>query len=172
MLKIKENIYGEKNMSRADILNKSEEEFKRYTGIPQWLFWEMTAVLIWARRDKLAKGGRKPKLRSWEIMLMTLEYWREYRTFFHISVNYGISESNCWKIIVWVEDLLIKSGKYNLPGKKVLLESPEDYEVIQTDATESPIERPKKTEFGTKSQSKTGKTNRNGGIQGRKSVIR
>jgi len=158
-------------MSRGDILNKSEEEFKRYTGIPQWLFWEMNAVLIWARRDKLARGGRKPKLKSWEILLMALEYWREYRTFFHISVNYGISESNCWKIIVWIEDILIKSGKYNLPGKKALLESNEEYEIIQIDATESPVERPKKTENGTKKQSKTGKTNKTAGIQANKSII-
>ena len=158
-------------MNRADILNKSEEDFKRYTGIPQWLFWEMNAVLIWARREKLSRGGRKPKLRSWEILLMALEYWREYRTFFHISVNYGISESNCWKIIVWIEDILIKSGKYNLPGKKALLESNEEYEVIQIDATESPAERPKKTENATKKQSKTVKTNNNTGIQARLSAI-
>jgi len=172
MLKIKENIFWRKNMSRADILNKSEEEFRRYTGIPEWQFWEMTAVLVRARGEKLSKGGRKPSLLCWEVMLMTLEYWREYRTFFHISVNYGISESNCWKIIVWVEDLLIKSGKYNLPGKKVLLERAEDYEVVQTDATESPIERPKKTGFAVRRQSKTAKTNRNGGTQGRKSATR
>lgn len=158
-------------MSRGDILNKSEEEFRRYTGIPQWLFWEMNAVLMWARRDKLSKGGRKPKLKCWEILLMALEYWREYRTFFHISVNYGISESNCWKIIVWIEDILIKSGKYNLPGKKALLEINEEYEIIQIDATESPVERPKKTENGRKKQSKTAKTNKNAGIQGSKSII-
>jgi len=158
-------------MSRSDILNKSEEEFRRYTGIPQWLFWEMNAELIWARREKLTKGGRKPKLRCWEILLMALEYWREYRTFFHISVNYGISESNCWKIIVWIEDILIKSGKYNLPGKKALLEIREEYEIIQIDATESAVERPKKTENGTEKQSKTAKTNKNAGIQASKSII-
>ena len=131
-------------MNRGEILNKSEGEFRRYTGIPKWLFWEMTAIIIWARREKLSRGGRKPKLRCWEIMLMTLEYWREYRTFFHISVNYGISESNCWKIIIWVEEILIKSGKYKLAGKKALLEPGEEYEVVQIDATESPVERPKK----------------------------
>lgn len=158
-------------MKRGDILTKSEEEFKRYTGIPKWLFWEMTAILIWARRDKLSKGGRKPKLRCWEMMLMALEYWREYRTYFHISVNYGISESNCWKIIVWIEDILIKSGKYNLAGKKALVESAEEYEIIQIDGTESPVERAKKTENGTKEQSKTEKTSKNDGIQARKSVI-
>jgi hypothetical protein len=39
-----------------------------------------------------------------------------------------------------------------LPGKKVLLESNNEYEVIQIDPTETPIERPKKTGSATKSQ--------------------
>ena len=130
-------------MTRAEIINQKEEEFKRYTGVPQWLFWEMTAVLIWARRDKGARGGPKPKLRCWEMLLMALEYWREYRTFFHVGVSYGVSESNCWKIIVWIENTLIKSGKYRLPGKSALLTN-KITETVLIDTTEREIERPKK----------------------------
>ena len=37
-----------------------------------------------------------------------LEYLREYSTYFHISRNYGISESTCYRNIRWVEDTLIK----------------------------------------------------------------
>jgi hypothetical protein len=130
-------------MNKAEIINQNAEDFKRYTGIPQWLFWEMTAILIKAKKEKESRGGPKTKLLCWEMLLMALEYWREYRTFFHVSVNYGVSESNCWKIIVWIENSLIKSGKFSLPGKKALLTS-EKTETTLIDTTEREIERPKK----------------------------
>ena len=44
---------------------------------------------------------------------MFLEYLREYRTFFHISKSYGISESNCWEWVRWIENVLIK-GKNSI----------------------------------------------------------
>jgi hypothetical protein len=83
------------------------------------------------------------------MILMTLEYLREYRTYFHISTSYGISESNCYKKIRFIEDILIKSGEFSLPGRKALLKSDIEYEVILVDATESPIERPKKSKNDT-----------------------
>jgi len=43
-----------------------------------------------------------------------------------------------------IEDTLIKSVKFPLPGKKALLNSDIDFEMILIDASESPIERPKK----------------------------
>lgn len=75
---------------------------------------------------------------------MALEYLREYRTYFHISRSYGISESACYRNIRWVEDTLIKSRQFSLPGKKALLKSNVEYEVMLVDASESPIQRPKK----------------------------
>jgi len=81
-------------------------------------------------------------------LLMTLEYLREYRTYFHISRSFGISESACYRNIRWVEDTLIKDGKFSLPGRKALLKSDVEYEIVLIDATESPIERPKKNKNG------------------------
>ena len=75
---------------------------------------------------------------------MALEYLREYRTYFHLGTSYGLSESACYRACKWVEDTLIKSGAFSLPGKKTLMKSDVDYEVILIDATESPIESPKK----------------------------
>jgi Helix-turn-helix of DDE superfamily endonuclease len=71
---------------------------------------------------------------------MTFEYLREYRTYFHISKNYKISESTAG--IKWVEDTLIKHPDFALPGRKELLKS--GVEAILIDATETKIERPKK----------------------------
>jgi hypothetical protein len=52
-----------------------------------------------------------------------------------------------------VEDVLIRDGTFALPGKKMLLQNDSPIEVILVDATETPIERPKKTSAKqTKSQ--------------------
>jgi hypothetical protein len=45
-----------------------------------------------------------------------------------------------------VEVPLIRSGVFSLPGKKALLQGDSSIEVILIDASESPIQRPKKTE--------------------------
>ncbi|KJV54572.1 DDE superendonuclease family protein [Orientia tsutsugamushi str. Kato PP] len=45
---------------------------------------------------KKSKGECKNKLNLEEQLLMVLEYLREYPTYFHISQNYGISESSAY----------------------------------------------------------------------------
>lgn len=76
---------------------------------------------------------------------MVLEYLREYRTYFHISQSYGVSESTAYKTVKWVEDTLIQHPDFALPGRKELLRSDVEYEVLVIDATETPVERPKKS---------------------------
>ncbi len=120
------------------------EEFRRLTGVKKETFEKMVSLLAKAREEKKARGGRKPKLCIEDMLLMALEYLREYRTYFHISVSYGLSESNTYKIIRWVEDTLIKSKVFSLPGRKAWLKSDVDYAVILVDASETPIQRPKK----------------------------
>lgn len=122
----------------------TKEEFRRLTGVKRQTFEQMIQILRTSRKEKLAKGGPAPKLKIEQILLMTLEYLREYRTYFHISKNYGVSESYAYKLIRWTEDTLIKSKLFTLPGRKVLTKNDVEYEVILIDATETPIERPKK----------------------------
>jgi hypothetical protein len=55
-----------------------------------------------------------------------------------------VSEGYAFKIHRWVEDTLIKDKRFALPGRKALLKSDMSYEVILVDASESPVERPKK----------------------------
>jgi hypothetical protein len=75
---------------------------------------------------------------------MALEYIREYRTYFHVSKSYGVSESRAYDTIKWIEDTLIKHPEFALPGRKALLKSDIEYEVVLIDATERPIQGPKK----------------------------
>lgn len=49
------------------------------------------------------------------------------------------------RLFRWIEDILIKHPDFALPGRKELLKSDVKYEVVLIDATESPIERPKKS---------------------------
>ena len=76
-------------------------------------------------------------------------YWREYRTQFHIAGTYGVSESTVCRTINQVEDALMRSGEFSLPGKKALSSSDTLIEVILVDVGEQPIERPKKSKKNT-----------------------
>jgi hypothetical protein len=80
---------------------------------------------------------------------MTLMYWREYRTQFHIAGSYGISEATVCRTLKKVEDALMRSGEFRLPGKKVLQPSDTLIEIVLVDASEQPIERPKKSKTNT-----------------------
>ena len=122
----------------------SEEQFRRITGVKRTTFEKMLDILRPKLKEKLSKGGRKPTLNFEEMLLTALEYWREYRTYAHIAASYGIHESNIYRLIKWVEDVLNKDGKFSLPGKKALSKSDVEYEVILIDATETPVERPKR----------------------------
>jgi transposase len=122
----------------------SDEQFRRLTGVKRGTFDRMIKILEEADKKKKMKGGRRNKLSMENQLLMALEYIREYRTYFHVSQSYGISESSCYKGIKWIEDTLIKHPDFALPGRKALLKSDMEYEVVLIDATETPIERPKK----------------------------
>ena len=126
-----------------------DEKFRRITGIKRKTFGKMTEILQAAYNAKHKRRGRKPKLCIQDMLLATLEYLREYRTYAHIAASFDIDESNIYRTIRWAENTLIKDGTFSLPGRKSLLASEVEYEVILIDATESPVERPKKNSGDT-----------------------
>ena len=117
-----------------------EEKFRRLTGVKRTTFDKMVCILGQAVADRKTNKGRKKKLSIEDMLLMTLEYIREYRTYFHISQSYSVSESNAYKTVKWVEDTLIKHPAFALPGRKALLKSDMEYEIVLIDASESQIE--------------------------------
>ena len=121
-----------------------DEEFKRSTGVRRNTFEQMLQVVEIGLRD----FGRPTKLSRADQLLMTLMYWREYRTEFHIGLTYGVSESTVCRTIKKVENALIRSKQFHLPGKKALQPSDTVIEIVLVDATEQPIERPKKDNAG------------------------
>lgn len=131
-------------MKYGQIRNLPNESFRRLTGVKRQTFEKMVKILAEDDKNKKIKGGRKNKLSLENQLLMALEYIREYRTYFHISKSYGVSESTAYKTVRWVEDTLIKHPDFALPGRKALLKIDMEYEVVLVDASETPIERPQK----------------------------
>ncbi len=121
-----------------------DTQFKRLTGVQRATFAVMVKILAAADLSRKARGGRASKLCVEDRLLMALEYLREYPTYFRLGQNYRVSESNAFKICRWVEDTLVKDKHFALPGRKALLKSDMEYEVVLVDASESPVERPKK----------------------------
>lgn len=136
-------------MKYEGIKDLGNEKFRRLTGVKRSTFEKMIEILNIADKCKQGKGGRKPKLSIEDRLLLALEYIREYRTYFHVSQSYGVSESTCYETIKWIENTLIKHPDFALPGRKALLKSEMEYELILIDATETPIERPKKSKSDT-----------------------
>lgn len=127
----------------------NDKQFRRITGVKRATFEKMVEILKKGYAEKHRRRGRKPKLSIENQLLATLEYLREYRTYAHIAANYGIAESNIYRSIKWVEETLIKDGTFALSGRKELLKSDAEYEIILVDATETPIERPQKNKENT-----------------------
>jgi hypothetical protein len=93
---------------------------------------------------QVRQRGRPHKLSIENQILVALEYWREYRTYFHISTDWAVSESTICRIVHRVETDLMASGLFRIPGKKRLAQGFGQYEMVVMDVTETPIERPKR----------------------------
>jgi hypothetical protein len=96
-----------------------------------------------SQKRKHPKRGKLSKLQLEDQLLMMLMYVREYRTIFHTAVTYGISEGQCCKVIRKLESILLSSKTFHLPGRKALLKSDMQSEVLVIDVGESPVDRPK-----------------------------
>lgn len=131
-------------MRYETIQELKDTDFKRLTGVQRETFAIMLEVVEQGLRD----FGRPTKLSRADQLLMTLMYWREYRTEFHIAQSYSLSESTVCRTIQKVENALVCSGKFRLPGKKALQPSDTVFEVVLVDVSEQPIERPKKAKSG------------------------
>lgn len=120
----------------------------------------MTRIVKAEEKNK-KKSGRPPKLRIEDQILMTLQYLREYRAYYHIGQDWKLSESAVCRIVIKIENILIQSRKFSLPGKKELWKMPSDDQAVVMDVMESQIERPKKAQkrfFSGKQKKHTLKT--------------
>lgn len=79
-------------------------------------------------------------------LVLALTYWREYRAMRQMALDYDLAPSTVCDSIKWVEDILIKSGKFTINDIKMEIESLETngdkIECIIGDVEEQRIERP------------------------------
>lgn len=141
----------------------SAPKFKRLTGVSRTTFTTMIHILEPVFMLRQSHGGPRFTHSTEDMLLMALTYWREYRTYFHLGNEYGLSESQCFKLITRIENILIKDPRFHIQGKKTLLFKPKRGLYVTVDVAESPIERPQK---------KGAKTNKNITILGKRSATR
>jgi len=130
-------------MNYEELQKLTPKDFKRYCGVHQETFSQMVKI-VKAEKILQKKSGRPSKLCVEDQILMTLCYLREYPTFFHLGIKWGINESNAYRIVIRTEKALINSGLFNLPGKKILYQSQNEIETVAVDVSEHEIERPQK----------------------------
>lgn len=125
----------------------SNEDFKRVVGVKKETFKEMVKVVTKHYRQTKSKGGTNRSLSANDETLMMLEYYREYRTFKHLGVDYGVSESTAHYIVTKIEKILIVQPQFHLDRLKHVepKEDTNNIEITIVDVTETQCERPKKS---------------------------
>lgn len=118
-----------------------DAEFKRLCGVRHETFLAMCEIVQAVEDQKTS--GRSCNLTVENQVLLTLTFWREYRTMFHLGQDWGLHDEHVSRLVRRIEDILIKGKKFSLPGKRRLLEKDGlTYTIV--DVTEMTIERPKK----------------------------
>jgi hypothetical protein len=125
-------------------IKKKPKIFTRLFGVSVAQFETILSkvVPLWEQKviGSYKRLGRHYKLEVADMTLMLLLYYRSYITHEFVGYLFGIDNSRVCRIIRKLEPLLEKVMA--LPNKKSL--SQEEVESLVIDATEQPIERPKK----------------------------
>jgi hypothetical protein len=131
------------SLRHAKVQN-SPKTFIRLFGISVQEFNRMISQIApeWERQvmGSYKRPGRHYKLALVDMVLMLLLYYRSYTTQLFIGFLFGVDDSRVCRHIRVLEPLLAKV----MAISKTRHLSQEDVEVLILDATEQPIERPKK----------------------------
>ena len=132
-------------MTNEEKIEKMQEkEYQEIFGVKKATFDVMLKILEENYLERHKKGGKPPTLSVLDKLIIMLQYYREYRAMQHIAFDYVVSKSTICDSIAWVEQTLIKSGRFRLPSKRKLTEPDCKLEVVIVDVTECEIERPEK----------------------------
>lgn len=134
--------------NKKRIENLKEEKYQELFGVKKATFEKMLEILEETYKKEHERGGHPPKLSVLDKLIITLCYYREYRTMHHIAFDYNVAKSTICESIHWVENTLVKSKVFSLPSKKEMLDNT-NIEIVLIDATEVEIERPKKNRMNT-----------------------
>ena len=134
----------------------NEKDFKRITGVTREVFEKMLEELRAKYREDHSRGGQ-PGMSVELRLTLAIEYWREYRTYDHMSNDHQIKKSVINRAVLWVEDTLIENEEFKIKELKERFKPSEEscISVIIVDVEEQPIERP----FEKQEESYSGKKN-------------
>ena len=121
-----------------------EKDLKLITGVTRPVFYRMLDVLKKKYVEEHSRGGR-PGLSVELRLTLSLEYWREYRSFRHMANDHQICKSKINEAVIWVENVLNESEEFKLKDLKEGFKAgtEDSIEVVLIDVEEEPIERPK-----------------------------
>lgn len=117
----------------------SDEKFKRLIGVEREVFNNMLACLEQAQATVHQRGGRKLKIGMPNLLMATLQYFKEYRTYEQIAADFGIHESTLIRKSHWIETVLSKQGF------AITTQTPTKDDIAIVDVSEVRVNRPKKT---------------------------
>jgi len=95
-----------------NIKNYNAATFRSVTGVSPATFEEMLKIIKAAYAEKHKNRGRHSRLSCENMLLMTLEYLKEYRALECIGASYGLHKTNVGLTVRWVEDALLASGLF------------------------------------------------------------
>ena len=140
-------------MTNYEKLVRKPSFFRMFTGLSAGEFGQLLTELepVWlARRTKQSASrprrrkpgaGRKAKLRLADRLLLTLLYYRAYITQEFVGFLFGVDKGTVSRKVQEVS--LCLAGVFRIPERKVRLD-PDDLEAVFVDATEQPVNRPRR----------------------------
>lgn len=140
-------------MRTYEKLKKKPRIFRQLTGLSIDQFDKLLAQVgeAWnahhakqqqsRKRQRRPGAGRKPKLALAERLLLTLIYYRTYITQEFLGFLFGVDKGTACRIIRQMS--LLFAGIFRIPERKVRINEDEMSDIF-VDATERPINRPKK----------------------------
>lgn len=150
-------------MTNHEKLRRKPLLFRMFTGLSAEEFDRLVAELepVWlARKSKRSAGrrrrrkpgaGRKVKLAFADRVLLTLLYYRTYVTQEFVGFLFGVDKGTVSREAQ--ELSLCMAGVFRIPEKKVRID-PDDLEAVFVDATEQPVNRPRRGQRGSYSGKK------------------
>ncbi|MDR3232737.1 MAG: transposase family protein [Planctomycetaceae bacterium] len=83
----------------ANLMKLDDAAFRRVTGTKRCVFDKMLIIVHLFHFPQHKQGGAPNKIPLADKLLIALQYWREYRTFESIGVDYGVNRSTIQRIV-------------------------------------------------------------------------
>ncbi|NQZ63792.1 transposase family protein [Crocosphaera sp.] len=104
-------------MKYKEVKKLKKADFKRYVGVHIETFEKMVQVVQEQEKHEI-KEEKNNELNLENKILMTLQYLKEGRSFFHLALNWEIDEKTVIRTVNKIENILVRSGEFRLPKKK------------------------------------------------------